>query len=944
MKKKSIFLFFLVTLNHFAQGYEHYTVEQGLPSNRIYKILQDYDGFIWIATDKGLSKFDGSSFKNFTIASGLSSNDIWEMFLTGDNKIWYLTISNRLGYIKNDSVYTFKTQNNVLLYPSIFSTDLKSLILNNTAEEYGKNYRLANGQWQKIPEPPALRPYKPAVLIHPVYYFSYLNEAENTFFFTDSLGHHVTKVKWPYKDTYFKGQINDSLAAFTSKNGVHFFNLNTGKTHHIINPEFFKENIFIRILATGDEVQISTENFWAKLGKDYRLTDIKTFPEKFHLTTVFKDREGNFWGTTFAEGVYFFPKNALSSQNFFTGKPVQFIKFSGNNLFTAILNKGIYKYNPVSNKFEKFLEHNEYFFDIYYIDNDNFAVVTTKTIFIKKHGKLTEYFSSGKGILPLENNLFALRERNGISLYDGNTIKLLKTYPVKGTNDFTTYNNHIVSGTPVGIFTIKNDSVKQIPIDRNIPEIPVLSLAKTSRHLIVGTEGYGAFIWDGKNNMKPVKDTDDLIVNDIFTKNDSIWLATQKGVFNYSYDKNVWRLNRIYRKSDGIVSNRVNYVAVFNGKIFTSNYSNITSVNKNTVKQIPFQKLYFKSVEYNGKKIHDNQRISYTKNNNLLVNFGMIDFSGQVNNRYFYQLLPVQNNWIETGSKDINFNDLKPDNYIFNLKTVNPYGQESSKSFRFVITPLWWQTLAVKILSVILLAFIIFLIAYYYRRKALIKQRNKLLAQKQIAEFELHALRSQMNPHFVFNSLNAILYYINDENYDQSESYLIKFSRLIRMIFEFSRKKEITIRQEIELLKSYLNLEKMRFPEKLDYCIHTDPEINIDKVTIPTLLLQPIVENAVNHGIFHKKSKGTVCIEFRYIDENSYEVLIKDDGIGIKKSAEINKKSLKKHQSRSTQILMDRIKLLNTSGKWQIVYELKDETDNEQITYNTIVNLKITKL
>lgn len=946
--KKSIFLLIIfMSLTGFSQGYKHYTVEQGLPSNRTYKILQDYDGFIWIATDKGISKFDGNSFKTFTIASGLPSNDIWEIILTEDNKLWYLTSANRLGYLKNDSVYSFKTRNNIVLYPTLYSTDLKSLIITNMTEEHIKNYRLINGQWEKIQLPSTLKPYVPYLLIHPVYRYLYDTHENNyyTYYLSDSLGQHIVKPKLPYKkDFYLKGQINDSLLAFRTKNSIYFINLNNGKTYHIIKPEIFKEKVFIRILATGDEVQISTENFWARLGKDYQLKDIKLFSEKFHLRTVFKDREGNFWGTTFSQGVYFFPKNALSSKNYLTNQPVQFIKSSGNNLFAAVLHKGIYKYNPVSDKFETFFNHKAYYYDIYYIDDDNFATVYDRSAFIKKNGKLDEYIVWAKGILPLKNNLFALRETRRISIYNGNTIELIKTYPIKGTNDFIRFNNQIVCGNNIGIFIIDNDSVKRIKIDHTKPEIPVLSLAKTSRHLIIGTEGFGAYTWDGKNEVKFIKDTKGLIINDIFAKNDSIWLATQKGVFNYVFDKNGLQLNRIFHKSDGIVSDRVNNVTVFDGKIFTSNYSGVTSVNKNTPKYIPFQKLYFKSVKFNGKKIRDHQHIRYKKNNNILINAGLIDYTGQIDKRYFYQLLPVQENWVETGSKNINFNDLKPDSYTFTIKAVNPYGQELSRSFRFTITPLWWQTLGVKILVVILGALFIFLIAYYYRRKALAKQRNKLMAQKQMAEFELHALRSQMNPHFVFNSLNAILYYISDENYDQSESYLIKFSKLIRMIFEFSRKKDISIRQEIELLESYLNLEKMRFSEKLDYCIHIDPELNIEEKTIPTLLLQPIVENAVNHGIFHKKGKGTVCIEFRYIDENSYEILIKDDGVGIKKSAEINKKSLKKHQSRSTQILMDRIKLLNKSGKWQITYELKDETDNKQTTYNTIVKLKITKL
>ncbi len=947
MKKYFFLVIFFVVLHDFAQGYKHYTVEQGLPSNRIYKILQDYNGFIWIATDKGLSEFDGYNFKTFTIASGLPSNDIWETVLTKDNKLWYITRSNRMGYIKNDSVYAFKTQNNGLLYPTMLSTDLKRLYLINLTTNSDKNYQLKNGQWQKISTPPVLESQRPIALIHPVYRFSYYKKNASdkiSYIITDSLLQRSIKFNFPYKDIYIKGQINDSLIAATSRHGIHFINLNNGKAYHIIKPDIFKKNIFTRILATDNDIQISTENFWARLDKNFQLKDIKFFPEKFHLATVFKDREGNFWGTTYAQGVYFFPRNALSSKNLLTNEPVQFIKLTGNNLFAAILYKGIYKYNPGLEKFEKFFDNKDYFFDIFYADNDNFAILANTTTFIKRNGVLDYYYPVGKGILYLGNDLFAIRERDKISIFNSKNFELKKSYPIKGSNDFILYNKHIVCGTAMGVFIIENDAVNQIEIDRSKPEIPVLSLAQTGKHLIIGTDGLGAYIWDGKHQMKLIKDTKEFIINNIYSKKDTIWLATQKGVFSYYFDNNNLVLNKIMRKSDGIISNHVNQVAVFHNKIITADFNGITSVNKNILKKIPVPKLYFETVKFNGKIIRDNEHVKYKKNNNLFLNFGLIDFTEQVNNRYFYQLLPVQENWLEIHSKNINFNDLKPDSYSFKIKTITPYGQEATKSFRFIITPLWWQTTGVRILFTILILSGIFFVAYYYRRKALKKQRTRLLAQKQMAEFELHALRSQMNPHFVFNSLNAILYYINDENYDQSETYLIKFSKLIRMIFEFSRKKDIPIRQEVELLESYLNLEKMRFSERLNFCINIDPQINIDKRTIPTLLLQPIVENAVNHGIFHKKGKGTICVEFRYIDENSYEVLIKDDGVGITKSAEINKKSLKKHQSRSTQILMDRIKLLNKSGKWHITYQMLDKTEDKQTTYNTIVKLKITKL
>jgi len=472
-------------------------------------------------------------------------------------------------------------------------------------------------------------------------------------------------------------------------------------------------------------------------------------------------------------------------------------------------------------------------------------------------------------------------------------------------------------------------------------------MQKAGENLLIGTDGLGAYVWDGKNKIHLIPETQNLIVNHIYKKGNEIWMATQKGALDFTYNNDGhFKLNKVLRKTDGLVSDHINYIAIHKNKIFTSNFNGITAVDKNQMVQQPIYKIYFKSIKYNNETLHPGQvnKLLFTQNNNLNIDFGLVDYTGQEHNRYYYQLLPVQNKWVNVPTTNLNFNHLKPEDYTFKIKAINPYGQEKTASFDFTIKPLWWQTDAAKIFFVLLFLFGVSLIGYITRRRELSKQRKKLIAQKQMAEFELHALRSQMNPHFVFNSLNAILYYINDEDFDNSENYLIKFSHLIRMIFDFSRKKSIRLKQEIELLTSYLKLEKMRFGDHLDYCIQIAPELDIKKTEIPTLLLQPIVENAVNHGIFHKKDKGVICLNFKYIDKNTFEVVIQDDGVGIERSKQINEASLKKHNSRSTQILKERINLLNLSGKWHITYKFIDATQDKQNPYNTIVKLKIKKL
>jgi sensor histidine kinase YesM len=168
---------------------------------------------------------------------------------------------------------------------------------------------------------------------------------------------------------------------------------------------------------------------------------------------------------------------------------------------------------------------------------------------------------------------------------------------------------------------------------------------------------------------------------------------------------------------------------------------------------------------------------------------------------------------------------------------------------------------------------------------------------------------------------------------------LIDFSKLIRIIFEFSDKKTVNLSEEIRFLQLYLEVEKMRFGEKLSYHIHTDPKLNKEQWKIPSLLLQPIVENAVNHGIFHSNKLGLVSIKFNKKNEQKLEVVIEDNGVGMDKTRAIYENSLKKHTSKSTQILQSRIDLLNQTKQFYIEYSVQDL--GSKLTSGTRVTLYI---
>lgn len=734
----------------------------------------------------------------------------------------------------------------------------------------------------------------------------------------------------------FKEQINDSLLFHQSDNHLTLFNLNTLEFIEINRPDLFKKNKFIRLYASPKMLQISGEHFWAQLNDKYELIDIHYFPKEINNSAVFRDVQGNFWLNTFNQGLFLISKNSLNAQFFLKDEPILFIKKIKNDIYASIIGKGIYKFNPKKQKFDVFFPLKDYCYDMMLEDNNNYIIFANRSTFVKHKGGLTEYFRVGRGALFFKGNYW-VRSISGLNVFTPE-VEFRIFIKIPEPNVLEQFQGRLITGTTNGLYEVRQKGAKMID---STFDYGVLSLRIFNNSLLIGTDGYGCFVWDGKNNFKQLEHTQFQIVQDINLDKGKILMATQKGVL--VYDEKLHFVKTL-RKNEGLLSDQINSVCTLQNKLFAASYNGISAININEESILPMQNIYVKEISYGKQKIDTAEaKIRYQKNRNLSVKFGVIDFSGQEEHTYYYRLRPLQNDWIKTTSQSINYSNLAPDAYHFDLKAVNPYQQELEKSYTIQILPLWWQTTVAKIGFFLVTASILFFIAFWLRKKELRKQKKELMAQKQMAEFELHALRSQMNPHFVFNSLNAIQYYINDKDFEHSESYLVKFSRLIRMIFDFSRKKTISLQEEINLLKSYLALEKMRFGEQFNYCFQIDERIDIKNYQIPTMLLQPIIENAVNHGVFHKKGAGKICVEITKILDKSIQISISDDGIGITKSKEINKHSLKKHLSQSTKILMNRIDLLNISGLWKISYNFIDLVGKNE-KYSTVVRLKITKL
>lgn len=251
------------------------------------------------------------------------------------------------------------------------------------------------------------------------------------------------------------------------------------------------------------------------------------------------------------------------------------------------------------------------------------------------------------------------------------------------------------------------------------------------------------------------------------------------------------------------------------------------------------------------------------------------------------------------------------------LNTENEKKTEQLKSQISVEKLKKSRTLYISISILVILLLIVIIIYSYFRQKQIIQnQQNNILKQK--------FLVSQMNPHFIFNSLNAIQNYILKNNSLDACEFLSKFSNLIRRILDNSRKDFISVSEERELLLDYIELQKLRFNNKFSYSLHIDDSIDLESTRIPPMLAQPFIENAIEHGIFHKSSNGNIDIRILNVDGNLvYE--IEDDGVGIEAANKLKKTFGNKYESLATNISKERIKYLGRKLKKKYEIEIIDK-------------------
>ncbi|MFT3948371.1 MAG: histidine kinase [Agriterribacter sp.] len=362
----------------------------------------------------------------------------------------------------------------------------------------------------------------------------------------------------------------------------------------------------------------------------------------------------------------------------------------------------------------------------------------------------------------------------------------------------------------------------------------------------------------------------------------------------------------------GFDSTKINYIPVIYG---------VTDFNKQEITN------YLTHPE-----LLKNLKLRYDQNS-IIIYFTSNYFSGNKATRYAWTLEGdlAANTWVELpvysrgndSSTAATLPDIKPGKYIFRVKVKVGEGDWSpdKASMEIIITPPYWATWWFWASIVAAIALIVYIIVKLRVRAVRRTERLKASYEKELLDLEAKALRAQMNPHFIFNCLNSIKALMQEKETDKGVTYLTTFSKLIRTLFNNADKKAITLYDEIETCKFYLQLEAMRFDSKFFYSVNVDEAIDLKSITVPALIIQPFIENAIWHGIIPKGASGNIKLGVQQTD-NSIEIIIDDNGIGREMSKQNKPAGEITHQSKGVNLTQSRLELDNLLQQREVRLEI----------------------
>ncbi|MGB8191946.1 MAG: histidine kinase [Chitinophagaceae bacterium] len=976
MKTLSIILLLCTSVLIHAQehSYKQFTTADGLPSNVVYSVFQDKKGYIWFCTNAGVSRFNGISFQNFTVENGLSDNEVFGAFTTGSDKIWFRTFSNKLCYYENDTFHnpsTDKWLNSSFGGLRLPYTDGKG---HAWSREFIEPYVYMLDENNKtITRMPFSR--NDSIIIVTARELSVISAKEDS----------VIEKKIDEFASRNKAAIDkmQDLASYFMLVRNYLYTLK--KEHPAASLYYFYllfsgRNIASRFRlhdlvfsnAPGDS------SYWVLhpnkgIARGKNLSDVQERPQIYladrHINHVMADREGNFWFTSPTEGVFLL--NAHAVKTYDPGKEgAEIYSVTGNSRYIVCGkdNQVMFINRQTGEKFK--WQFNLSQNGAAYNRIKDLLIEGDDTCWIGSDiGLVSVRFSNKKAerIFPSTRETYSLNDVHAgamKSLARGSDKKIyigshaalfnigadhkMKLMAVKRiTAIIESQNNELLIGSTNGLFEFRNGNIEPYTGGGTHISQHITDLQKGSDFICAATNDFGLILKKEDKFFRIVaNDSLQLLTSNICRKifidsSDNIWACTNKGLCKVSvrtWNPFTYEVQQ-FTTDDGLISNDVNDVYVSDDTVWAATSGGLSYFRQSEVKHsgaIPI--IYISRID----TLMDR---SFSYRTKIAIGLEGISYESLGKLRYRYRLKGLYEDWRYTDRNQLLYDVLPPGYYQLEVYSINRFGEESAPAVAaFTIVPPWWATNWAYALYFIIFVALLGAAFALVRRNSRRKERARMKHIQQLQQLELKALRSQMNPHFIFNTLNAVQKYILENDKEASYRYLTRFSKLIRSFLENSRQTSISLKDELDLLRAYMEMEALRFRNRFTYEIEIDHTLDPVSVYIPSMLIQPYVENAIWHGIQHKETNGFVKLSVQNLGGNVLRCRIQDNGIGRKKAGEIESVSVSRHQPVGMTITQQRLEIINERLKQVSVNFIDIEDELPGQGSGTIVELVVTYL
>lgn len=930
MKCKYLFIIFFA-ITSIAQQPSHYVVgEEELAGISIYSLIQDEDKSVWISTNNGLYNYDGTKF--LRIETHLI-NDLSLFGLTKDKfgDIYFFNLSGQIFKIQDKKIKLFwqvpKKYNSSVFYilfdrENNLIVSCKSLLKVNKNGDYKVCYDFSRDACHMT------------------------QDRKNTIFFWDKNKLYKFDGKRLSFTVQPKTTENIFLAHQSENNVVSLVsNLDPIVVYKSFKGDFKQVNFKVPLDSNISYITYISQKYnyhWIAssnngiycFNKDGspNYNGKKLFQDYF-ISSYLEDNEGNIWLATFGKGILIIPNMKIidfSNNSVIGNDDLSKITKKNKTIYFGGVKGNIYelKNNDISivNSDLKKIETLHYISknDVFFVNSSVFKEsFTNKKIAENTYNKYDIYESE------ISDSVFFVT-RSGLFNLDKNFEALPLQYDIRSYCVYKDEKNNITwIGSSTGLEIKKGNKITKVEV-LNQPIFANKIIGVNNETWVASNSGICVFEKD--KFSRKINKNEGLIsdkINKLIKQNNYVYISSNEGIQRYDLLKNTF-VN--FTKSNGLISNAVFDFEVEDEQIYIITAKGIQKFNFNDLQLPILPKIYFESTIVNGAEQVKTQAVLPNENNTIEFHLKTIIHGNKSNLKYVYKLKGYDQKWYENSflENTIKYTNLPAGKYEFEVFLKDANGSVSKSSvFSFEIEEVFWKKTKNIILFSLLLLALIYMV-YRIRIHYLLNQKNSELEKErykiELAKSQLKALNSQMNPHFIFNALNSIQEYILLNKKEQASNYLGDFADLMRSYLEHSQLDSISLKDEIDTLKLYLSLEKIRFEDDLNYKFIIDKNIPLENTEIPSFIIQPFIENAIKHGLLHKEGDKKIEISFELVGEDIIKCEVVDNGVGRVKSAAINKN--KKRTSFAVDANQNRLELLNQKFNNKIGLEIIDLYEN----------------